>query len=140
MTEPRGQWSGRLGFILAATGSAIGLGNLWKFPYITLENNGGAFVLVYIGAIALVGVPIMIAEILMGRRTHQSPVGAFKALAADRPGGTAWQGVGWLGVLAGFTILSYYSVVAGWTIHYTWLALSGHLSELASCTTSCSWA
>ncbi len=131
MTEPRGQWSGRIGFILAATGSAIGLGNLWKFPYITLENDGGAFVLVYIGAIALVGVPIMIAEILMGRRTHQSPVGAFKALAVDRPGGTAWQGVGWLGVLAGFTILSYYSVVAGWTIHYTWLALSGHLSELA---------
>jgi NSS family neurotransmitter:Na+ symporter len=132
MTEPRGQWSGRLGFILAATGSAIGLGNLWKFPYITLENNGGAFVLVYIGAVALVGVPIMIAEILMGRRTHQSPVGAFKALAADRPGGAAWQGVGWLGVLAGFTILSYYSVVAGWTIHYTWLALNGHLTELAA--------
>ncbi len=132
MTEPRGQWSGRIGFILAATGSAIGLGNLWKFPYITLENDGGAFVLVYIAAVALVGVPIMMAEILMGRRTHQSPVGAFKILAAERPGGAAWQGVGWLGVLAGFTILSYYSVVAGWTIHYTWLALNGHLTELAA--------
>ncbi len=132
MTEPRGQWSGRLGFILAATGSAIGLGNLWKFPYITYENNGGAFVLVYIAAIALVGVPIMMAEILMGRRTQLRPVGAFKALAAGRPGGSAWQGVGWLGVLAGFTILSYYSVVAGWTIHYTWLALTGKLTSLAA--------
>ena len=132
MTEPRGQWSGRLGFILAATGSAIGLGNLWKFPYITYENNGGAFVLVYIAAVALVGVPIMMAEILMGRRTQLSPVGAFKVLATDRPGGSAWQGVGWLGVLAGFTILSYYSVVAGWTIHYTWLALTGKLTTLAA--------
>ncbi len=132
MTEPRGQWSGRLGFILAATGSAIGLGNLWKFPYIAHENNGGAFVLVYIGMIALVGVPIMMAEILMGRRTQQSPVGAFKKMAAGRPGGSAWQGVGILGVLAGFTILSYYSVVAGWTIHYTWMALTGRLSELAA--------
>jgi NSS family neurotransmitter:Na+ symporter len=132
MTEPRGQWSGRIGFILAATGSAIGLGNLWKFPYITLENDGGAFVLVYIAAVALVGVPIMMAEILMGRRTHLSPVGAFKTMAAGRSGGAAWQGVGWLGVLAGFTILSYYSVVAGWTIHFTWLALTGHLTELAA--------
>jgi len=132
MTEPRGQWSGRMGFILAATGSAIGLGNLWKFPYITWENNGGAFVLVYICAVALVGVPIMMAEILMGRRTHLSPVGAFKVMASGRPGGSTWQGVGWLGVLAGFTILSYYSVVAGWTIHYSWLALTGRLSELAA--------
>ena len=132
MTEPRGQWSGRMGFILAATGSAIGLGNLWKFPYIAHENNGGAFVLVYIGAVALVGVPIMMAEILMGRRTQLSPVGAFKVMASGRPGGSAWQGVGWLGVLAGFTILSYYSVVAGWTIHFSWLALSGRLTEMAA--------
>ena len=132
MTEPRGQWSGRLGFILAATGSAIGLGNLWKFPYITHENNGGAFVLVYIACVALVGAPIMIAEILIGRKTQLSPVGAFRVMAEGKPGGRLWQGVGFLGVLAGFTILSYYSVVAGWTIHYTWLALSGKLAELAS--------
>jgi len=131
MTETRGQWSGRLGFILAASGSAIGLGNLWKFPYITHENNGGAFVLVYIAAIAVVGVPIMIAEVLVGRHTQLSPVGALKALGKDRPGGTVWQSLGFLGVLAGFTILSYYSVVAGWTIHYTWMALSGDLAELA---------
>ena len=132
MAQPRGQWSGRLGFILAATGSAIGLGNLWKFPYITHENDGGAFVLVYIACVALVGAPIMIAEILVGRHTQLSPVGAFKKLASGRPGGRAWSGVGFLGVLAGFTILSYYSVVAGWTIHYTWLALSGKLTTLAA--------
>jgi NSS family neurotransmitter:Na+ symporter len=121
-----------MGFILAATGSAIGLGNLWKFPYITHENNGGAFVLVYIACVALVGAPIMMAEILIGRKTQLSPVGAFKQLAEGKPGGRSWSLLGFLGVLAGFTILSYYSVVAGWTIHYTWLALSGKLATLAS--------
>lgn len=132
MSQPRGQWSGRLGFILAATGSAIGLGNLWKFPYITHENNGGAFVLVYIACVALVGAPIMMAEILVGRKTQLSPVGAFKKLGDGKPGGRGWSAVGFLGVLAGFTILSYYSVVAGWTIHYTWLAFNGELATLAA--------
>ena len=132
MSDPRGQWSGKFGFILAATGSAIGLGNLWKFPYITHENNGGAFVLVYIVAVLIVGIPIMMAEILMGRKTQQSPVGAFQILGRNKPGGRAWTAVGFLGVLAGFTILSYYSVVAGWTIHYTWLSLTGRLVELSA--------
>ncbi|PID81027.1 sodium-dependent transporter [bacterium DOLZORAL124_64_63] len=131
MAESRGQWSGRLGFILAATGSAIGLGNLWKFPYITHENNGGAFVLTYIGMVMLVGFPIMIAEILVGRRSQLSPVGAFRTLGRGRSGGKLWSGVGALGMTAGFTILSYYSVVAGWTIHYTWLSLTGELTRLA---------
>ncbi len=132
MPESRGQWSGKLGFILAATGSAIGLGNLWKFPYITYENNGGAFVLVYIAMVLAVGIPIMIAEILVGRRTQLSPVGAFRTLGKGKPGGAAWTGVGFLGVLAGFTILSYYSVVAGWTIHYSWLSFTGKLTQLAA--------
>jgi len=127
----RAQWTSRLGFILAAAGSAIGLGNLWKFPYITYENHGGAFVLVYLVAIALVGAPIMIAEILLGRNTQKSPVGAFKALAVDRLGGRAWQGVGFLGVMTGFVILSYYSVVAGWTLRYIVMAASGKLGELS---------
>ncbi|MBU2500848.1 sodium-dependent transporter [bacterium] len=132
MAQPRGQWSGRLGFILAAAGSAVGLGNLWKFPYITYENQGGAFVLVYIAAIALVGLPIMFAEIILGRRSQLSPVGAFRKLAAGRPGGSGWCAVGYLGVAAGFIILSYYSVVAGWTLRYTWMALSGELGRLAA--------
>ena len=131
MAKERAQWTGRLGFILAATGSAIGLGNLWKFPYITYENNGGAFVLVYLAAIALVGVPIMLAEIVLGRRSQKNPVGAFRVLAKDKIGGRWWMGVGFLGVMTGFVILSYYSVVAGWTIRYILMAVSGQLGELA---------
>ena len=130
--QQRGQWSGRLGFILAAAGSAIGLGNLWKFPYITHQNEGGAFVLIYIAAVVLVGFPIMTAEVLIGRRTRRNPVGAFALMGAGRPGGKAWAALGFLGVSAGFIILSYYSVVAGWTLHYIVLAFQGKLTALAS--------
>ena len=129
--DARAQWGSRLGFVLAAAGSAVGLGNLWKFPYITYENGGGAFVLVYLGAIVLVGAPIMLGEILLGRSTKLGPVGAFRLLGRDRPGGLAWTGVGILGVVTGFVILSYYSVVAGWTLRYIVLALSGGLAPLA---------
>ncbi len=132
MSQKRGQWSGRMGFVLAAAGSAVGLGNLWKFPYITLENKGGAFVLVYIAAIALVGLPIMVAEILLGRRGQKDPVGSFRVQAEGKPGAGLWPGVGILGVVTGFVILSYYSVVAGWTIRYIIMALSGQLNSLAS--------
>lgn len=131
VTTKRAQWGSRFGFILAAAGSAIGLGNLWKFPYITYENNGGAFVLVYLAAIVLVGAPIMVAEILLGRRSQHNAVGAFRILAAGKPGGKAWMGVGILGVMTGFVILSYYSVVAGWTLRYIVMAASGHLGQLA---------
>ena len=111
----RGSWGTRLGFILAAAGSAVGLGNIWKFPYITGENGGGLFVLIYLACIALVGLPIMIAEVLMGRATQTTPVGAFARLAGDR---SSWRLVGWMGVASGFVILSYYSVVAGWACSY----------------------
>jgi neurotransmitter:Na+ symporter, NSS family len=131
MATSRAQWSGRLGFVLAAAGSAIGLGNLWKFPYITLENDGGAFVLVYLAAIALVGAPILGAEVLLGRRSRRNPVGAFGVLSVGKPGGRAWKGVGYLGVISGFVILSYYSMIAGWTLRYILLAFSGTLGELA---------
>jgi NSS family neurotransmitter:Na+ symporter len=113
MSQQRDHWSGSLGFILAATGSAIGLGNLWKFPFITWENRGGAFVLVYLMCIAAVGLPIMMAEILIGRRTQKSPVGALKEAI-----GPAWGVVGAWGVFAGFTILSYYVVIAGWSLFF----------------------
>jgi NSS family neurotransmitter:Na+ symporter len=119
----RGQWSSRAGFVLAAAGSAVGLGSIWKFPYITGTNGGGWFIVIYLACIALVAVPIMVAEILLGRMTQRSPVGAFLALAAGR-----WRVVGWLAVTAGFLILSYYFVVSGWTLHYTWLSLTGALS------------
>ncbi len=112
MEYSRGQF-GHLGFILAAAGSAIGLGNIWKFPYIAYDNQGGTFVLVYLASILIVGAPIMIAEIVIGRSTQRSPVGAFLRL-----GHPAWSAVGWLGVSTGFIILSYYCVVAGWTVAY----------------------
>lgn len=106
------------GFIVAAAGSAIGLGNIWKFPYITYANDGGSFVLVYLLAVILIGAPIMMAEIVIGRRTAKSPVPAFLELGRTVAGGKAWAALGFLGVATGFVVLSYYSVVAGWTVYY----------------------
>lgn len=127
MKSDRGQFGSRMGFVLAAAGSAVGLGNIWKFPYITGVNGGGAFVLVYLLCILLVALPIMMAEIFLGRAAQKSPVGAFRALSAR---GSPWVSFGWMGVFAGVVILSYYSVVAGWSLHYLWLSLSGGLSGL----------
>ena len=150
----RENWSGSLGFILAAAGSAIGLGNIWKFPYITGQNGGGAFVLVYLACILAIGLPVMLCEITMGRKTQLNPVGAFRELMPASSsiaqfigvfvaaigvillffgqygwGVVAivlgiciyifrWSVVGGMGVLSGFIILSFYSVVAGWTLGY----------------------
>jgi NSS family neurotransmitter:Na+ symporter len=125
--ERREHWSSRIGFVLAAAGSAVGLGNLWKFPYITYDNRGGSFVLVYLLCIAVVGLPIMIAEILIGRRSGRNLVGAFRVLKAES---RAWQVAGWLGIATGFIILSYYSVVAGWTIEYALRSLSGYFDGM----------
>lgn len=119
----RGHWSSRLGFIMAAAGSAVGLGNIWKFPYVTGMHGGGAFVLFYIICIFVVGIPIMLGEMVVGRHTHKNPVGAFKALR-----GGVWTATGWMGVTAGFVILSYYCVVAGWTMDYLLLSLRGSFS------------
>lgn len=113
-----GQWSGRWAFILAATGSAVGLGNIWKFPYITGENGGGAFVLVYLVCIAIVGIPIMMAEILLGRRGRSTPINSMRRLTTEVGASGWWQAIGWFGMLAGFIILSFYSVIAGWAISY----------------------
>ena len=117
-TSVHGMWSSRLMFVLAATGSAVGLGNIWRFPYITSENGGGAFVLVYLGCIVVVGLPILFSEIVIGRRGRMSPINSLKELADDAGASRAWMGLGWLGVLAGFLVLSFYSVVAGWTLAY----------------------
>lgn len=112
-----GIW-GRWIFILAATGSAVGLGNIWKFPYITGENGGGAFVLVYLLCISLVGIPIMIAEVALGRKGRKSPINSVKEAANEADVAHWWQGIGWMGALAGFFILSFYSVIAGWALAY----------------------
>lgn len=122
--QNRAQWQSRLGFILAATGSAVGLGNVWKFPYITGMNGGGLFVLIYLLCIAGVGLPILAAEVLLGRTTAQSPVGAFRNLSGK---GSPWVLVGLLGVITAGTILSYYGVVAGWCLDYILLSVDGRL-------------
>ena len=117
-TSIHGQWSSRWVFILAATGSAVGLGNIWRFPYLTGENGGGAFVLVYLFCVVMMGIPIMMAEILLGRRGRKSPVNTLHTLAIEEGLNPNWRFLGWLGVIAGFIILSYYSVIAGWTIAF----------------------
>jgi NSS family neurotransmitter:Na+ symporter len=127
-----GQWSGRLAFILAATGSAVGLGNIWKFPYIAGENGGGAFVLVYLLCIVVIGIPIMMAEVLIGRRGRQSPINTMRSLAEEEGANRHWQWLGWAGVLAGFLILSYYSVIAGWAMAYVFRAAAGLFTGLTA--------
>lgn len=124
----RGLWSSRLAFILAATGSAVGLGNIWKFPYVTGENGGGAFVLVYLLCIAVIGIPIMMAEVMIGRRGGCSPVKSLSLVARKDGLNPAWKLVGALGILAGFLILSFYSVIGGWAISYVGTAASGQLA------------
>lgn len=127
-TPSREQWNSRLGFILAATGSAIGLGNIWKFPFVTGEYGGAAFVLVYLICIVVVGFPVMLIEFSMGRHTQRNPVGAYATIAGRK---SVWIWAGGLGVLAGFVILSYYSVVAGWCLAYIVKAFSGSFSTYA---------
>lgn len=126
ITPSRGSWTGHVGFVLAAAGSAIGLGNIWMFPYRTGTNGGAAFVLVYLAAVAAIGVPLLLAEVLIGRSTKRNPVGAFRVLRA----GSSWPLLGWLGVVAGFIILSYYGVVAGWALEYTWRSAIGGLAAI----------
>ena len=133
MTDQRmlhGQWSSRLAFILAASGSAIGLGNIWKFPYLLGEHGGGAFVVIYLLCVLGIGLPIMMAETMMGRRGRQSPINTMATLADEAHASRAWRYVGWLGVMAGFLILSYYSVIAGWSMAYTFKMGGGFLDKV----------
>lgn len=133
MTDQRflhNQWSSRMAFILAASGSAIGLGNIWKFPYLAGDNGGGAFVLVYVLCVAVIGIPIMIAETMLGRRGRQSPINTMLSLADEAKASPAWHYVGWLGVVAGFLILSYYSVIAGWSLAYIMKTGGGFMSGI----------
>lgn len=112
--EERGQFGSSLGFIMAAAGSAIGLGNIWRFPYLTAENGGGAFVFVYILCVVLVGLPLLFNEIGLGRKSGKNPIGAIR----DTGGNKFWQLAGVLCVLVCFFVFSYYSVIAGWTVGY----------------------
>ena len=120
-----GVWTHRWTFVLAATGSAVGLGNIWKFPYMAGENGGGAFVAMYLVFIAAIGIPVLLAETMLGRRGRQSPINTMRTLARESGTSPLWGGIGWLGVLSGFLILSFYSVVAGWAVAYVYLMVKG---------------
>ncbi|RMF71226.1 MAG: sodium-dependent transporter [Alphaproteobacteria bacterium] len=130
MTEerrPKGlpRWSSHLGFVLTAAGAAVGLGNIWRFPYLAGENGGGAFVLVYLLAVAVIGFPIMVAELWMGRHGGGNAESAVRALRDEFAAGAWWQAIGHLSLLLPFVGIGYYSVVAGWVLDYLWLYVSG---------------
>ena len=127
-TGERASFGSKIGVILASAGSAVGLGNVWRFPCETGENGGAAFLLVYLGCVLILGVPIMIAEFMIGRHSHANTAAAYGILAP----GTPWKWVGRMGVLAGFLILSYYSVVAGWTLDYTVQAVANRFNAMAA--------
>mgnify|MGYP005848506285 CR=1 FL=1 len=120
-----GQWTSRMGFVLAATGSAVGLGNIWKFPYMIGQSGGAAFVLVYLACIALIGLPILVAEWMIGRRGQKNPISTMAEVAAKHGSSRSWAVVGFTGVLGAFLILSFYSVIGGWALSYMGDAASG---------------
>jgi len=127
VTEQREQWGSKLGFILAAAGSAVGLGNIWRFPYITGQNGGAAFVLVYVAIVFIIGFSVMLAEMAIGRKAQLNAVGSFEKLK-----GGMWPIVGWMGIAAGFIILSFYCVIGGWTIKYTIFSFTGLMDAAAA--------
>src|SRR4051812_28475072 len=129
MQKQREHWSSHLGFILAAAGSAIGLGTLWKFPYVTGENGGGLFVLIYILCTFFIGIPVFIAELILGRKAQRGAVGIFATLTNNS---TVWKGVGWLGVASSFLIMSFYSILAGWGLSYVFMSLNEFYKGLSA--------
>ncbi|PIS27989.1 MAG: sodium-dependent transporter [Candidatus Marinimicrobia bacterium CG08_land_8_20_14_0_20_45_22] len=127
MNNQREQWGSRIGFILSATGSAIGLGNIWRFPYLVGENGGAAFIFVYLICVFVIGLSLVITEMIIGRTGQKNPVGSFRALSGGNP---FWIGVGLLGVITGFLILSYYNVIAGWSLGYVIESIKGSFQSL----------
>ena len=129
-TEPNGQrWSSRWVFIMAAIGAAVGLGNIWKFPYEAGTGGGGAFVLVYLLCVVLVAIPILIGELSIGRMGRRSPPLAVRAMAEEQGRSPAWSVVGWMGVTVAFIVLSFYSVIAGWSLAYALKAPGGFAGD-----------
>ncbi len=135
MAQKRENWGSKTGFILAAAGSAIGLGNIWKFPYIAGENGGASFIIVYLICIAIIGLPVLIAEILIGRTTQRDPVGAFYKLSNSK----FWASVGGMGIVGGFLILSFYAVIAGWALGYIVEAIKGSFFNFTEPTSSANY-
>ncbi|NVJ96532.1 MAG: sodium-dependent transporter [Alphaproteobacteria bacterium] len=123
-------WSSRWAFIMAAVGSAVGLGNIWKFPYEANSGGGGAFVLIYLGFVFLIGVPLLVAELSLGRRGQLSPIRSMEKVAKEEGRRTAWSLIGWSGVIGSFIVISYYSVVGGWTLSYMIQTVLGNLQGI----------
>ncbi|MGD8977779.1 MAG: sodium-dependent transporter [Gammaproteobacteria bacterium] len=129
-TSLHGFWSSRLAFVLAVSGSAVGLGNIWRFPFIAGENGGGAFVLFYILCVFGIGLPIMISEVMIGRRGRRNPIATMRIVGEEEGSHSSWGLVGVMGIVAGFLILSFYSVIGAWTIAYFGHSLSGGFGGL----------
>ncbi|MBT6842416.1 MAG: sodium-dependent transporter [Candidatus Melainabacteria bacterium] len=127
-SKKRDSWSSNFGFIMAAAGAAIGLGNIWRFPYICGENGGGAFLIVYLACVFLIGMPVLVGELLIGRKAGIGGAGAFSALIKKNK--KLWGYVGLLGILAGFLITSYYTIIAGWTLEYLWQSFMGNVATM----------
>ncbi|MGB4812394.1 MAG: sodium-dependent transporter [Methylophilaceae bacterium] len=130
MTQHRGAWKNRWTFMLATAGSAIGLGNIWKLPYMIGVNGGSAFVLVFIACILLVGIPLMMTEILIGRRAQKNPFDGIRTLAIEANASARWQWLGGMGMITGLLILSFYSVIGGWVLSYIGEAARGAFSNI----------
>jgi len=120
----RDSFSSKIGVIAAAAGSAIGLGNIWRFPCVTGENGGGAFLVIYLVIMLLIGVPVMLSEFIIGRRAQRNPYGAFRLLKPNQP----WYLIGILGIAAAFMILAFYTTIAGWTLEYIYRSLINSFS------------
>ncbi len=129
-TSLHGFWSSRLAFVLAVSGSAVGLGNIWRFPFMVGENGGGAFVLFYLLCVFAIGLPIMISEVMVGRRGRRNPIATMHIVGEEEGSHAAWSLVGVMGIIAGFLILSFYSVIGAWTIAYFGHSLVGNFSHL----------
>lgn len=137
--KPREQWSSMLVFVLATTGAAVGLGNIWKFPYMVGTNGGSAFVILYFICVALIAMPVMIAELVMGKRARANPVNALAQLAHDAKASKRWVGVGWLGACTLLLAFSFYSVIASWGVAYLIYAASGDFVQASSTQINAIW-
>ena len=125
-------WASKRGFLLASVGMAVGLGNLWRFPYMAGENGGGAFVLLYIFFVLAFGIPVVMAELALGRRGRGSAVATMKKLTAETGAASAGKVIGWLSLAAPFLGLAYYSIIAGWSFDYIYRAITGAFAGLDS--------
>ena len=130
MSSPTKTWSSRFAFLCAVVGASIGLGNLWRFPYVAGENGGGAFIIVYLIIILLLCVPLIMAELAMGRRGGKSPVVTMASLCREGGHSGFWKAIGWLSIIAPVTGLCFYAVVAGWSLDYVFLALRGEFVSI----------